>query len=69
MIVCIVISDPLVIAVYTGERAPSLAQRHARTITGASVLTTEALTELPDSVIDALHEDFDDDDTPVTSIP
>lgn len=44
---------------------PSLADRHSRTITGASVLELEILDELPESVIDLLGEEFEDGDTPV----
>lgn len=50
-------------------RDGNLAHTHARTVTGASVVTIELLSELPDSVLDALGDDFDDDDTPVITPP
>jgi hypothetical protein len=65
--VYIVLSDgPLILGAYT---KPSPAHVHGRTITGASVVMVELLDRIPDSVLELLGEDFEDDDTPVTEIP
>lgn len=48
-----------------GYTRRSLAERHSRTITGAGVLTLELRDSLPDSVLELLGEEFEDDDTPV----
>lgn len=52
-----------------GYSRPGPALSHARTITGASVVTVQILDRLPDAVMDLLNEDFEDDeDTPVTDV-
>lgn len=65
--ISIVVCDGLfVLGAY---RDPNLAHTHARTVTGASVLLIELRSELPESVIDVLGGDFEDDDTPVITPP
>ena len=63
MIYVVIASGGLVLGVY--ERS-ELAHMHMRCVTGAIVIPTLVRHELPQSVLDKLGDEFDDDPTPVT---
>lgn len=64
----LVLCDPPLTVVAAYWRAAP-AHVHARTITGASVIAIQVLEELAEPVHEMLLEDFEDDETPVTSPP